>query len=142
VEEKLENTRDLEELITINDMRSSLNDLDDVDKAKIGEARAGKRFVKIHSDPDIFVYLGLDEDYVILKDIYCSCNGFFIQVLGEGKKKHCSHLAALHNIDDDYLDLSDSFDTDKLFTIILEVLYSNRSKTLRRIVYGVEEFDR
>ncbi|MCE4614839.1 MAG: hypothetical protein F7B60_04865 [Desulfurococcales archaeon] len=139
MEEKLEDTQGLEELITINDMRGSLSDLDEVDKAKIGEALAGRRFAKIHADPDIFVYLGLDEDYVLLRDTYCSCNGFFIQVLGEGKKKHCSHLAALYSIGNDYVDLSQMFSVSELFTVILEVLYNKRSKALRRLVYGVEE---
>ncbi|MEB3756887.1 MAG: hypothetical protein GSR79_08555 [Desulfurococcales archaeon] len=138
MEEKSGDIRDQEELVTINDTRQSLRDLDEVDKAKIGEALAGRRFVKIHSNPDIFVYLGLDEDYVLVKDTYCSCNGFFIQVLGEGRKKHCSHLAALHNIGNDYIDLSHMYDIGELFTIILEVFYNNRSKTLRQLVYRLE----
>ena len=138
MEEKSRDIRDLEELVTISDMRQSLRDLDEIDKAKIGEALAGRRFVKIHANPDIFIYLGLDEDHVLVKDTYCSCNGFFIQVLGEGRKKHCSHLAALHNIGKDYIDLSHVYDIDELFTIILEVFYSNRSKSLRQIVYGSE----
>ncbi|MCE4606113.1 MAG: hypothetical protein F7B59_02120 [Desulfurococcales archaeon] len=138
MEEKSGDTQDQEELATVNDTRRSLSDLDEVDKAKIGEALAGRRFVKIHANPDVFVYLGVDEDYILVKDTYCSCNGFFIQVLGEGRKKHCSHLAALHNIGEGYTDLSHIYDIGELFTIILEVFYSNRSKTLRQLVYGLE----
>jgi predicted nucleic acid-binding Zn finger protein len=139
VEEKSGNTQGPVEQVTISKMRASLSQLDENDRAKLGEALAGKRFVRIQREPPIFVYLGQDEDYVLLKDTFCSCNGFFIQVLGEGRKNHCSHLAALHNIGDNYIDLSDQFELDEVFTVLLEVFYNNRSRTIRRMVYGSEE---
>ena len=142
MEEKSGNTQGHMEQATISRMRRSLDQLDENDRAKLGEALAGRRFVRILDEPPIFVYLGQDEDYVLIKDTFCSCNGFFIQVLGEGRKSHCSHLAALHNIGNNYIDLSGRLGREEVFTVLLEVLYNNRSKTIRRTVYGSEEPER
>jgi len=139
VEERLDPISGREEYITVDDLRESLKTVEGIDRlgrTKAAEARAGRRFARILSNPPLYVYMGLNEDYLVIPRTFCSCNGFIIQVVGEGKRPYCSHLAALEIVGDDYIDLSERLTVEDVVGIILELLYYKRSKILRRLVYG------
>lgn len=126
----------------------------ELDERKISEIRAtlslidlySKRFVKLlvnygdsSWDPNIWVYTGVDRDYVIIPRIYCSCTSFAIEVLS-GRKRYCKHLiyqlASYSNKNYRILIVSD----ETLYKVISEIMDLEKSVTLRRILYrGVED---
>lgn len=104
-----------------------------------------KRFIKLvvdsggdSWDPNIWVYVGIGKDYVVIPRIYCSCTSFAIEVVG-GKKMYCKHLL--------YQLVSETYKNyrvlkvggETLYKVIKEIMDLNISVTLRRILYrGVE----
>ena len=105
------------------------------DRVKIGEALSSGRIVKLGGTGSFHVYLGVNEDYILIPRTYCSCKGFYMNTLIEGTKTHCSHLAALEVAGDKIIDLSDKLNLTLLIDIMMEIIEYGRSRTLRRLIY-------
>ncbi len=42
----------------------------------------------------LWVVVGKERDYLVLPDIYCSCEDFYVRVVSRMEKKYCIHLLA------------------------------------------------
>ena len=100
---------------------------------KIGAAVAEKRYHRILSRPEVWVYMGRERDYVLVPRLLCSCPDFMINVVARRRSKPCYHLVGLEKavIQGSYMALDLSF--EDALRIIYEVLDSGFSPTLRRL---------
>ena len=125
--------------VTVWDTRSTLDRriFSGVDREKIGEALSSGRIVRLGGSIDLYVYIGRNDDYLMIPRTYCSCKGFLMNTIIESTRTHCSHLAALEVAGRDrIIDLSERLDPFDIIEIILEILESGRSNTLRKIIYS------
>ncbi|MCE4617135.1 MAG: hypothetical protein F7C32_00925 [Desulfurococcales archaeon] len=123
--------------VSVWDTRRTLDEkaFGKTDRVKIGEALSSGRIIRLGGPQNFHVYLGVNEDYIMIPRTYCSCRGFYMNTLIEGTKTHCSHLAALEVAGDRIIDLSEVLDPTLLVDIILEVINYGRSRMLRRLIY-------
>ncbi|MEM0355194.1 MAG: hypothetical protein QXT88_03895 [Desulfurococcaceae archaeon] len=100
-----------------------------------------RRFVKLVIDsdrdfwkPDIWVYTGVDKDYVVLPRLYCSCTSFAVEVIS-GRKSYCKHLVyqLISETSGNYRVLYVDYET--LYSVLKEIMDLNISTSLRRILY-------
>lgn len=100
-----------------------------------------KRFVKlvINSeegfwDPGIWIYVGVDRDYIVLPRVYCSCTSFSIEVIG-GRRSFCKHLVyqLISEAQRSYRVIEVDYET--LHRVVKEIMDLNISTSLRRILY-------
>ncbi len=48
----------------------------------------------IFNDVVLWVVVGKERDYLVLPNIYCSCEDFYVRVVSRMEKKYCIHLIA------------------------------------------------
>jgi len=108
---------------------------------KILEALKLRRYIRVLKTRDdrysLWVYRGKIRDYIIIRNLYCSCNDFLIRVIGRKEKKACYHLIGLEHAisSNSFIDLSDYNDLrESIYTVIMEVLLEGYSPTLRRLL--------
>lgn len=90
-----------------------------------------KRIVSLSRKHKFFVFLGDDEDYVLLPYIYCSCPDFRIRVLAKREKRYCYHLLALClAINNDMIVNYELKDND-IYMVLREIFKKNKTITLR-----------
>ncbi len=102
---------------------------------RIAEALQGARYVRISREPEIWVYIGRNEDHVLVPRLYCSCLDFLVNVVGRRRGSPCYHLVGLElaRRSGRTRDLSKKLG-EKAPTIVLEVLTRGFSGALRRLV--------
>ncbi len=103
-------------------------------KSVVGELKV----IKISQAPlELWVVMGRESDYLVIRGTYCSCPHFTIRVVNGETAMPCYHLVAVEIAvrQRRFHDLSLSLSKDELQDIVLEVLAGSRSTTLRRKLY-------
>ncbi len=107
-------------------------------KASIKKAVAAAmeyRVIKILENPEIYVFRGAREDYLIIPPYYCSCMDFQVNVIARRIRKSCYHILA-YCISRFYGRVKEFIlkDVDTTTTVINEILLHGRSSTLRQLI--------
>ncbi|MCE4601927.1 MAG: SWIM zinc finger family protein [Desulfurococcales archaeon] len=92
------------------------------------------RLVMIHESPEILVYLGEREDYVIVDKRYCSCQGFLMRLAKPEDGVGCSHVKAAR-MSDRRVRVK-NLGPDEVETVVWEALTGGFTMSLRRKIYG------
>ena len=93
------------------------------------------RIIQIYKDPEIYVFKGTREDYLLLPPYYCSCMDFQINVIARRLRVGCYHILA-SCISKVYGRVKEFIlnDIDTTTTVINEILTHGRSNTIRQLV--------
>ncbi len=105
-------------------------------KSVVGELKV----VRISLTPiELWVVMGRESDYLVIRGTYCSCPHFVIRVVNGESTTPCYHLVAVEIAvkQGRFHDLSLSLSKDELQDIVLEVLAGSRSTTLRKKLYAL-----
>lgn len=90
------------------------------------------RIVELVEGLGLYAFLGEDEDYVLVEELFCSCPDFRVRVLSKRERRNCYHLLALC--------LSKAMgrvvkqplaDPRLIYDVLVEILTSKRAKGLR-----------
>jgi predicted nucleic acid-binding Zn finger protein len=103
-------------------------------KAAYGELKV----VRIARLPvELWVVIGREADYLVLRGTYCSCPHFQIRVLGMHIDEPCYHLVAVELAarTGRYHDLTETLNTAQVLDIVMEIIAGGRSTTLRKVLY-------
>ena len=107
------------------------------DPSRVAAASRSGRFILVRRNPEIYIYLGEDGDYIIVDGVYCSCNGFMSRIGRARDSVGCTHvLAARRGVEriHDFSWIGDGV----LVRIIWEVLTGGLTHSLREIIYRVK----
>ncbi len=105
------------------------------------EARAAYgelKVVRIARVPvELWIVIGRESDYLVVRGTYCSCPHFQVRVVGMEKPEPCYHLVAVELAarTGRFHDLSETLTPRQVADIALEVVAGTRSPTLRRALY-------
>lgn len=118
-------------------VREFLKSIDDLSNLsdRVKESLHERRVLKlVCRDKNLWVFNSKDRDYLIIPKIYCSCMDFELNVIMRGSKKSCYHLITQHiaELKGAFRELSVS--DELLNDIFVELLYSGRSDTLRKLM--------
>ncbi len=123
-------------------LREKLVKLSETPPAQARSAVGELKVVKISSTPlELWVVIGRESDYLVIRGTYCSCPHFAIRVVGRESPTPCYHLVAVEMAirQKRFHDLSLSLSKDELIDIVLEIIAGTRSTTLRRKLYMLHE---
>lgn len=106
--------------------------------SKAREAVHSKRIIHIISREgreSFWIFRGKNRDYIIIPEYSCTCKDFIIHVISENMRRPCYHLIAqkIAEKEGKYIELHVNEDL-LIDNILLEILWSNYSLTLRRIL--------
>jgi predicted nucleic acid-binding Zn finger protein len=106
-----------------------------------GEARAAYGELKVariaRLPVELWVVIGREADYLVIRGTYCSCPHFQIRVLGMQVVEPCYHMVAVELAarTGRYHDLSETLTPSQVSDIVMEIMAGARSTTLRRALY-------
>lgn len=121
----------------LESLREKLIKLSETPPAQARSAVGELKVVKIASIPELWVVIGRESDYLVIRKTYCNCPHFTIRVIGGESSTPCYHLIAIEMAirQGRFHDLSLSLSKDELIDIVLEILAGTRSTTLRKRLY-------
>ncbi len=119
-------------------LRENILRISEVPPSSAKSAVRELKVVRISQAPlELWVVMGRESDYLVIRGTYCSCPHFVIRVVNGETTMPCYHLVAVEMAirQGRFHDLSLSLSKDELQDIVLEVLAGSRSTTLRRKLY-------
>jgi predicted nucleic acid-binding Zn finger protein len=94
------------------------------------------KMARISRHPEIWVYVGVSRDYVLVDRRYCSCPSFMYSV-SKGESPGCKHLEGLPLVvsSGKYRDLTGSLGEKEAAEIVMEVLILGFSRKIRELIF-------
>ncbi len=101
-------------------------------------AETGRAVLLAGTEPQLWVVLGEEADYIVVPLTYCSCPHFTIRVIGERDTKPCYHIVAVEAVRRGVAGRLVAVEPSRseVADILAETLLTGRSRTLRRLLHG------
>jgi predicted nucleic acid-binding Zn finger protein len=94
-----------------------------------------RRIHLIHKEPEIYFFLGEERDHILLREKFCNCMDFLLNVVIRKKRVSCYHLLALCiSLEKGYIVERVVEDKVLLMRVIREVIIDGKSRLMRKIL--------